>query len=340
MADESHYETLGIRPMADTDAIKRAYRDKIRQHHPDNFAGERSRLQRDGKLVELQALERRIAEAERMTQRINRAYAVLSDPVQRSNYDRVHGHRSPTGTVSSAYTSSSSYSRPSGATRTTSTRSSSTASRQAGFQQPPPAEKQTTKIPWPWFVGLMILVSLGAIMVNNFLDTGDRQPTTISAGPSARDLQSTESARQSTRVARTQAIAIATATPQSPDDYLASADAFLELGYYELALEGYSAAFDSFRDDPIFYLKRGMAYAGLADGEAGDAADAALVNFRRALFLEPDNSQVYRERGLLYYALWQTTDDSAYAQQALLDLNQLSNPDTEVETALTQLAVD
>ncbi|MCA9895547.1 MAG: hypothetical protein KC615_21330, partial [Anaerolineae bacterium] len=61
---------------------------------------------------------------------------------------------------------------------------------------------------------------------------------------------------------------------------------------------------------------------------------------RRALFLEPDNSQVYRERGLLYYALWQTTDDSAYAQQALLDLNQLSNPDTEVETALTQLAVD
>lgn len=334
MADESHYQTLGIRPMADQDAIKRAYREKIRQHHPDRYAGERSQLQREGKLTALAALDRKIAESERTTQRINHAYAVLSDPVQRSTYDRAQGHRPPTAsgprTTSSART-----------TRTANTSASTGPARPSsssgGFQRQPVASKQKGGLPWAWFVGLMILVSLGAIMVNSFLDDDSRSAPVISSGPSARDLQSTEAALQTTRIARTQAIQEDTPTPQSPQDYLRSADAFMELGFYELALEGYNAAAESYREDADFNLKRGMAYAGLADGQPGDAAEFALASFRRALILQPDDTQAYRERGLLYYALWQTTEDANYADLARADLNQLDDPDDIVQAALSQL---
>ena len=250
MADESHYQTLGIRPMADQDAIKRAYRDKIRQHHPDRYAGERSQLQREGKLTALAALDRKIAEAERTTQRINHAYAVLSDPVQRSTYDRAQGHRPPSASGTSSARTSGTYSTRS---TTSSTGPSRPSSSGAGFQRQPVTSKQKGGLPWAWFVGLMILVSLGAIMVNSFLDDGSRSAPVISVGPSARDLQSTEAALQSTRIARTQAILENTPTPQSPQDYLRSADAFMELGFYELALEGYNAAVDTYREDATFY---------------------------------------------------------------------------------------
>ena len=35
---EDHYAVLGLKPGADIKAVKRAYRDKMRENHPDKFA--------------------------------------------------------------------------------------------------------------------------------------------------------------------------------------------------------------------------------------------------------------------------------------------------------------
>ena len=60
----SFYETLGIDPAAKPAEIKKADQTKSRKHHPDKAGGDDA----------LQA-------------EINRAYAVLSDPVKRLRYD-------------------------------------------------------------------------------------------------------------------------------------------------------------------------------------------------------------------------------------------------------------
>lgn len=61
----SHYDTLGIKPDATPEQIKRAWRKKSREHHPDKGG---------------------TAEA---MQEVNRAYECLSDPERRATYDRT-----------------------------------------------------------------------------------------------------------------------------------------------------------------------------------------------------------------------------------------------------------
>ncbi|MBV9229344.1 MAG: DnaJ domain-containing protein [Chloroflexi bacterium] len=68
-APENFYAILGVPIDADSDTLKRAYRQLARRYHPD-LAGP------DG-AVEMK--------------RINRAYAVLSDPEKRQQYDTVIG---------------------------------------------------------------------------------------------------------------------------------------------------------------------------------------------------------------------------------------------------------
>ncbi|MHB1584208.1 MAG: molecular chaperone DnaJ [Acidimicrobiales bacterium] len=62
------YEVLGVRPDAGDDEIKRAYRRKARQHHPDANAGD--------------------PEAEARFKEVSFAYEVLRDPERRARYDR------------------------------------------------------------------------------------------------------------------------------------------------------------------------------------------------------------------------------------------------------------
>lgn len=69
----NHYEVLGVAPESDTAAIKRAYLDAARRHHPDFHAGADEAT--------------RVANARRM-QELNRAWEVLADPAARSEYDR------------------------------------------------------------------------------------------------------------------------------------------------------------------------------------------------------------------------------------------------------------
>src|SRR5215467_5132836 len=67
--EDNYYVILGVRLDADSDTIKRAYRQLARRYHPD-LAGPEGALQ---------------------MKRVNRAYDVLSDPQKRLQYDSIIG---------------------------------------------------------------------------------------------------------------------------------------------------------------------------------------------------------------------------------------------------------
>jgi hypothetical protein len=72
MKDLDHYSVLGVLPTADDIVIRAAYRALAQRYHPDKWAG-------DEKVA-----------TEKMAE-INAAYAVLSDPTKRREYDKAHG---------------------------------------------------------------------------------------------------------------------------------------------------------------------------------------------------------------------------------------------------------
>ena len=74
MAKRDYYEVLGIEKGADDAAIKKAYRQMAKKHHPDVNPGDK--------------------EAEERFKEINEAYQVLSDPQKRARYDQF-GHEQP-----------------------------------------------------------------------------------------------------------------------------------------------------------------------------------------------------------------------------------------------------
>jgi curved DNA-binding protein len=67
----THYDTLGLPREATVEWVKRSYRNLVKTHHPDKFP--------DGSNAK--------SEAEERLREINIAYAVLSKPTTRANYD-------------------------------------------------------------------------------------------------------------------------------------------------------------------------------------------------------------------------------------------------------------
>src|SRR5919201_128624 len=70
-APKDPYKTLGVDKKASADEIKKAYRKLARKYHPDTNQGD--------------------ASAEERFKEIQQAYAVLSDPEKRKQYDQGGG---------------------------------------------------------------------------------------------------------------------------------------------------------------------------------------------------------------------------------------------------------
>ena len=69
---ETYYDVLGVPKTATQDEIQSAYRKLMKQWHPDKFTN---------------ATDDKKKEAEEMSRKINEAYATLSDPKLRKDYD-------------------------------------------------------------------------------------------------------------------------------------------------------------------------------------------------------------------------------------------------------------
>ena len=80
MADENHYEVLGVRPEAPLWEIELAYKGRRSQYHPDRYAA--------GDAAS-------VAWATAKMQAVNRAYGVLKDPDQRELFDRTQASVGP-----------------------------------------------------------------------------------------------------------------------------------------------------------------------------------------------------------------------------------------------------
>ena len=76
--EESYYQILEVSEDASQEEIKKAYIEKIKDYHPDQFQGSKKWI---------------IEKAVEMTKRINEAYVTLGDPQKRKEYDEKIGIR-------------------------------------------------------------------------------------------------------------------------------------------------------------------------------------------------------------------------------------------------------
>ncbi len=93
---------------------------------------------------------------------------------------------------------------------------------------------------------------------------------------------------------------VASPAPQPSDadaavQYCTDANARLDAGDYDAAIQAYDRALSLNPKYVAAYYNRGLAYAALG------ALDSAIADCTRAIELAPDQVQAYRQRGLLYF---------------------------------------
>lgn len=333
---KTHYEVLDIASNADQAQIKRAYRERIRRYHPDQFVAERRRLEHNGTVAQRQKVEKKLAYAQKMTQQINAAYAVLSDPIQRKRYDRRLAERTNQNVQREAYDYRRSH--PDYPRRTVKNRPHHNPTR----QRPPTPQEEA--IPWAIMGGLVLVLLLVFSGLTNFFSSMGQRPEITAIGYTAYELQETQNAINATRIARTRTANDPTATPRSAEDNEIAADRLYDLERYADAVDLYGRAIAVRPHVARLYYKRGLAYLALYQQGNPPARESALSDFSRTLELDDTWAGAYRERGLLYYLRWVQTGEDATAQQAradLLDFVALSDePDSFVQASLEHLSDD
>lgn len=328
----THYEVLGVRKDASSDTIKRAYRDLIRRYHPDRYAAEQSRMKASGDVGAQRALDDKVARAQKRTQQINQAYAVLSDPQQRREYDEML-KPAPSRTTRRVYRQADD------GRRTT---------KQRPHRRPQGRTRSDDAVPFVLLGVLFIILLFGSSLVSQFFGfnrvNSVRAPVPITSAPgmlSAADLQATTNAEVATRTAREELLSRPTPTPRGFSANVSSADVFFAAERYELAIEGYTQAIAIDDDEAELYYKRARAYHEIYDAQASDDAYIqAVSDYARALSLTDDLLDAYRHRGLLHFERYQATDSQTAADAALDDLAfyaSRTTPDVDVELALAVL---
>lgn len=333
---QTHYQVLNVPRNASQDAIKQAYRKKIRDNHPDHFEGEIARLRKAGNSARVYALQQRMQKAARTTQRLNEAYAVLSDTARRRDYDLTLAAHTNAKIERERYQRyEASYEK---GRRTVKERSHHNA-----HNPHAPKPMRDGKVPWV-IMGVLVVASLMTFsFLTNFLDVVDHTPfttyvprnATAEGVVNANDLQATSSARRATEVRRTQAAIAPTSTPRSLASNLASGIALLEIGQYDLALEPLSQAIEQNPQDPIAYMMRGQAYTQLAQNDDDRAHLArAIADYSNAINLDDTLADAYRARGTAFYGLFTQTNEAEAAQQARADFTTFLDLGGEADDAL------
>ncbi|GEM_PF-1556740 len=286
MPETTYYDMLSLRPNADVESIKRAYREKIRTFHPDSLAGELARRKGAGNYGGAYEIERRIEEYKKKTQEINQAYSVLSDPVAREAYDRPRKER-----AQAAYRAPD----PS--------RAGPYAQRRAN-PAPPPQTPVEEKMPVRWIAGLVVVLivifsSFVSLFASVFLTDGLR-PAGSSGGLSSRDLQETQNAIQATYIVRTQNAQLPTATPRPPLENRNIGKAFYDSENYGLAEELYTLALSQSPQNAQWHVERGFVYVQMMVQDA-TYFDRAMADFDRALLLDDAVHETYLGRAEAQY---------------------------------------
>jgi tetratricopeptide (TPR) repeat protein len=305
-SESNHYEVLGISASADTDAIKRAYREQIRRFHPDALVGQMAKARQAGDLSAIRRLEKQIEEAKRKTQQINVAYGVLSDPAKKHAYDLQNaGVPAQRGSI---YHDSDPYrAGPYAARNATST------SRARPSAPPRPATDE--RFPYALFgiLGGGLLLVFGLLVAWGALPAPEDGLPVINDGRiSAQDLQATTTLREATRIAWTQAALLPTATLRSIEGEVTTANYFFDQGEFRLAEELFSNAIDRGYVRAEAFYRRGMAVINMQrESDYGQA----LADLTRAIQLAPEQADAYLQRALLAHTMWQRSRADALLQQ-------------------------
>lgn len=335
---QNYYRILQVKPSADLDTIKKAYRQKMRQYHPDKFVAELADLKQTGNVSAIRKLEREIEHAKQMTQRINGAYAVLSDVNDREAYDRFLSEERQRK-----------YNQEKRQRRVQTWEDGRRTVKTRPHHRNPNRPKAPPKEGIPWFIlgGLVVmLLFVSALFSNAITRTHTPFTTYVPRNPTAEgsirmlDLQATTNSEQATFVARSTIVFNPTATPRSSSDNESIGDRFMGLGQYQTAIDVYTQAILAVPDNAVLYLKRATAYNALyADGNE-TSISSALDDYQQAITLDSTLADAYLGRGLLYYDLWLTSGD--YAVEARTDLemyltlNEQVNSE-EISTILEEL---
>lgn len=322
----NYYDLLGVPPKAEAAEIKRAYYAKMRQHHPDSLMAERTRLQIVGDQNALRALDKRMEEAKKITQRLNVAYTVLSDPEQRRTYDSQRRDE-----AERAWRASQDDARI--VTKRRPHRQPAAAYAPSSKSQPAP---KPDKFPVAWIVGLVLMLLVTFTFTSNFFDRGFVNTYVIEASHTPYGyvpVGSTDATRRAVATATQSAIIQLTENPPSLEHRLRAADHFYEDGLYNHAVSQYTLALD-IESTAEIHVKRGLAYKAM--GEEVEAQE----DFAAAIALDPQFAPAYAEQGLIMFELWlstQNADYAAFARDHLTQAQALGDASQAVQEALNAL---